>query len=187
MGRNLIKSDIVSGVQGASTPWPPTTQTTKEIAMHITDDIKARFWAKVDKQGNDDCWNWTGSLRGRRYGDLRVNGPKEKAHRVSWVIHNSQIPDGICVCHRCDNPACVNPSHLFTGTHADNMADRDMKGRLGPRHGEYGSNTKLTEKQVIEIIRLRGGVTQVTLAERFGVSPSTIGMIHINKTWRHIR
>lgn len=92
-----------------------------------------RFWQKVEK--TDTCWLWRGSKNTTGYGQLRTDR-LEKAHRISWEIHNGPIPDGLAVLHACDNPPCVNPSHLWLGTQADNARDRQAKGRQNRRPGD---------------------------------------------------
>jgi hypothetical protein len=105
-----------------------------------------RFWAKVNKDGptmprmETPCWAWIPSKIPADYGRLKVSGKLHKSHRVSWTLHNGAIPKdrghhGICVCHHCDNPSCVNPAHLFLGTHIDNVRDRELKGRRTPPSG----------------------------------------------------
>lgn len=95
-----------------------------------------RFWAKVQK--SESCWIWQAGLFDNGYGQFRLGKRKVKAHCFSWVIYFGQIPQGKLICHRCDNKQCVNPSHLFIGTHKDNAQDRENKGR----GGDGGSKTK---------------------------------------------
>ncbi len=94
-----------------------------------------RFSAKVAPEPNTGCWLWCGSPNSSGYGELKVCGRMLKAHRVSYELHIGEIPQGLHVCHHCDTPLCVNPSHLFVGTNADNVRDRMAKGRGGCAHG----------------------------------------------------
>jgi len=92
-----------------------------------------RFLSKVSLQITSGCWVWTGFRNAQGYGHFALDGYKVgRAHRASWVLHRGSIPTGLCVLHRCDNPSCVNPDHLFLGTDADNAHDRDAKGRGKP-------------------------------------------------------
>lgn len=106
--------------------------------------IAERFWPKVDVRGHEECWEWTASRKERGYGVFSRPGHNNgalKAHRVSWELANGPIPDGLCVLHRCDNPPCVNPAHLFLGTIADNNRDMSLKGRVvgqNKTHCKYG-------------------------------------------------
>ena len=108
-----------------------------------------RFWNKVDK--TDDCWNWTASKNIQGYGYFRFDGKMRKAHRMAWLLVNGEIPDGMCVCHTCDNPGCVNPIHLWLGTNQDNMDDMNNKGRhynLNQTHCKYGHEFSITNTYV---------------------------------------
>ena len=142
-----------------------------------------RFWDKVE--ATDGCWIWGGSLYNTGYGEIRNKTTRLLAHRVSWEIHFGKIPDGLCVLHRCDNPPCVNPKHLFLGTRGDNIRDCIQKGRNRPVTGKENANSKLTLDQAQEIKReLKHGVSHRALGRRFGVGHGAIGLIARGKTWR---
>lgn len=130
-----------------------------------------------------ECWVWRRSVDVYGYGVLRRGDKTLKAHRVAWEAFNGPIPPGMCVCHHCDNPPCVNPEHLFLGTQADNIRDRDAKGRQADHRGEKHGQAKLTWVEV-GIIRSLRGFSMRQLASIFGVAHSQIfGIIH-NKRWR---
>ena len=145
------------------------------------------FWSKVSKPANPDgCWTWGGSLHKKGYGLWGFRGKIHKAHRISYRIHKGRIPDGLCVCHACDNPPCVNPKHLWVGTHQDNADDKYEKGRDNHAKGEAnGGGGKLTWESVREIRRLREeeNMSQQTLADKFGVSQPMIGLIVRGEKW----
>lgn len=140
-----------------------------------------RFEMHVDLDSSG-CWNWLLSKSHER-GYLFIGGGdrrEEKASRVSYRIFVGAIPDGLYVLHRCDNPACVNPEHLFVGTQLDNMADARAKGR---------TNRKLDEKGVLEIRRLcsENIVSRGQIAIKFGVSKTTVSEIHRRVKWSHLK
>lgn len=100
-------------------------------------EAEASFWSKVDRSGGDDaCWPWTAARTAFGYGTTWWRGEAQRAHRVAWAIAIGPIPDGLHVCHSCDDPPCCNPAHLWLGTAADNAADRDRKGRTGAARGD---------------------------------------------------
>ena len=156
--------------------------------MNITQKDIDRFWSKVDKKGKDDCWEWTAYKSSGGYGHFRFRGKDRGTHRFSWLLHNGIIPEGLCVLHDCDNPACVNPAHLFLGTHKDNTQDSIKKGRWPDRNGEAAGGSKLTEAQVLSIRAEYkiGNISQRELARKYNVSHDTIWRIVTRKSWRHI-
>ena len=139
-----------------------------------------RFWAKVDKSG--ECWLWTARKDRDGYGRIRYAGNDRNAARVVWMITRSSIPEDFQVLHRCDNPACVRPKHLWLGTSQQNMEDRDRKGRgiLGETHHQ----AKLTEDDVRAIRASYPELTYQKLADDYGVSPSQISHVVKRIHWK---
>ena len=158
--------------------------------VELTDKNIKNFWKKVDKKGEDECWEW---ITCKKYGVFRIDKKLYLAHRISWILHYGEIPEhnsyhGICVCHKCDNPSCVNPNHLFLGTCKDNIKDCSKKGRLSDNSGEKHWNHKLTEQEILEIRQkyIPYKYTQQQLADEYGVSNQQISDIINNKKWKHI-
>lgn len=148
------------------------------------------FWANVDIRGEDDCWEWMGSYRSNGYGQYGLNGENIIAHRMAYELRYGPIGKmengkSLHVCHKCDNPKCCNPNHLFLGTPRDNVRDMIQKGRCIRARGESASNTVLTERQVREIRQLRG-YSQYAVAAMYGVSRGAIAAVVRRRTWRHI-
>lgn len=141
-----------------------------------------RFWNKVDRSnGSESCWTWTAALGSTGYGAFAPHGTKTyKAHRIAWILQFGSIPNGMFVCHRCDNRRCCNPLHFFLGTNADNQRDSAMKGR---RRGEKANNVKLTESIVAEI-RSASGV-QREIGARFGIAQTHVSRIKAGLRWGH--
>lgn len=130
------------------------------------------------------CWEWTASKTSSGYGKIFVVGRLRAAHRVSYELRHGPIQDGMHVLHRCDNPSCINPDHLFLGTDADNAADKVAKGRQ-PR-GSWHYKAKISEDDVLAILSAKNEAPK-NLAMQFGVSPSTISLIRSGKIWSHVR
>jgi len=150
--------------------------------------VNQRFYKYVSK--GLDCWNWVGDKlksNGKwSYGRFWLNGKTVYAHRVSWILNKGDIPNNICVCHKCDNPLCVNPDHLFLGTYSDNIKDAVDKKRMA--YGIKSPNSKLTDGMVINIREMykNENYTQKQLADEFGVDRTTIARVVNRETWNHV-
>ena len=145
-----------------------------------------RFNEKYEIVEPGGCWVWMAAADAYGYGKIGIaTGRSARAHRISWRLHNGPIPNHLYVLHRCDNPCCVNPSHLYLGTQADNMADMVSKGRSsrhGAPSGEKNGMAKLTDIQVERIRLLNGALTQREISKQFGVSQG-----HVSEIMNHIK
>lgn len=174
-----------------------------EVVTRAVHETHARFMGKVAK--SDSCWIWTGARDSKGYGRFSVGNSRRPdgrrrnsmvgAHRLSYEFHVGPIPNGpgfhgICVLHRCDNPSCVRPDHLFIGTNADNVRDMDTKGRrvnAQPRGSRHPAAI-LTEEKVraIVIAHRERGISQSQLSREYGVSTSTVNHIFTGRLWAHV-
>jgi len=145
---------------------------------------KKRFWAKVDVRGPDECWLWTAAKVTNGYGSTWAAGRQHRAHRVSVILSGRNLDDVMCVLHKCDVKACVNPTHLFTGTQAENMLDKTIKGRSSKGVGRWSA--KLDDLKVMKILSLKGTASQREIGRRFGVCQHAIWSIFIGKKWTHV-
>jgi len=152
-------------------------------ALAILNHRPHLLWANVDKSG--DCWTWTATLNPSGYGSVRVGTTSILAHRAAYLLSGGTLGKGDCVCHRCDNPKCCNPSHLFISDHRGNMGDMRQKGRRkGIGTGTANGRAKLTAKFAAEIREKKAnGALLRELAPMYGVGLSTIGRACRGENW----
>ncbi len=142
--------------------------------------LQERFDEKYIPEPMSGCWLWTAHCQPNGYGAIeRFDGISLLAHRVSWELHFGPIPTGLCVCHKCDVKSCVNPNHLFLGTHADNVADKVKKNRQSRLFSMDNPNAKLSDADVATILASKN--TGVRLAKIFGISPGHISAVRNGK------
>lgn len=153
---------------------------------YSSDEFARRFWERTRLEPNG-CMVWLGARNPKGYGMTTRNGKTRSAHRVAYELAHGEIGSGLHVCHRCDNPPCVNPEHLFTGTNRENVLDSVAKGRAHRTQGEAQWAAKLTEGEVGQILRLyaTGEYNQTQLGAMFNVTNSAIWRIVHRRNWKH--
>lgn len=146
-------------------------------------DVEKAFWNRVYKRAENECWDWEGYLMPNGYGQLKVKERNVYAHRFSFKLHFGFLPDHLLVCHKCDNRNCVNPNHLFLGTHKENTRDMDLKGRRVTKPGTQ----KITRTDAKQIRALsKDGIHVNMIAEKYKLKPCTIRNIIAGRIWKNI-
>jgi hypothetical protein len=140
-----------------------------------------KFWARVEK--TDTCWIWRGPTNVHGYGRVGIHLRKQYAHRVAWTLTNGEVPAGLCLLHRCDNPPCVNPAHLFLGTRSDNAKDKVSKGRQSKGDSRPNAKLSMDKAEAIRREHAQGAVSACALARRYGVRPSQITRVLRGVGW----
>lgn len=153
--------------------------------------MKERFLNKVIIKSSEECWEWKASYRGK-YGVFKFNKKTIDAHRISYILFKGEIPKNMYVCHTCDNPKCVNPNHLFLGTHSDNMKDAFNKGRLKiPTKGQFKEGHKAINRnlssEIVDSVKLALIDKKITLkliAEQFNIPLYTVKGISCGRIYK---
>ena len=178
------KLDLGSGRQAIEVPGRRMFYTKWDKSLSVSD----KFWMKVDRRNDNECWNYIGQIGSNGYGFFVDSGKTKLAHRISYQLSLGEIPSGLCVCHICDNRKCCNPKHLFLGTQADNMLDKARKGRCNPPRGERNSRTSMSSKDIINIRSLsKDGVMHKDIAKMYGVQRPCITDIVNRRSWKHVQ
>lgn len=150
----------------------------------LTNKDKERFFSKIRKGAEDECWPWIAGKTGPGYGEFKLKGKVYSSSRITYFLEFGEISEDLDCLHSCDNPPCCNPFHLFLGSHKDNMDDKYSKGRGGHLIGEMHPNSKLIESQVLEI--RKSSLPRKDLAEKFNVSIWAVGDIVTGRRWTHV-
>lgn len=151
----------------------------------VSPPLESLFFHRVAKGASDDCWEWQGSKTWSGYGQFQHGTATKLAHRIAYTFANGDIPDGLVVRHKCDNPPCCNPAHLEVGTYKDNMQDAVVRDRMS--HGEAHPFAVLTEDDVREIrAQHEQGVTISAMSRHYGVGRKAIRSAIRRETWRRV-
>jgi hypothetical protein len=158
--------------------------------MKVDHKIIKRFESFIEPEPNTGCFLWTGCISRRKdpVGSFGYKGKPIYAHRVSYLINKGPIPNGMCVCHKCDTPACVNPEHLFLGTQLDNIKDRVKKNRSGSARGSSHGHSIFTEEIVMQIFdeRISSNSSYAALAKKYNCSRSAIAHVLKRRSWKNV-
>lgn len=185
----ILRTVRIAAVETRTQQWerlcmsPGLSAIRVDIGVRVMGELADEFLKRFALTGSNDCWVWQGSMNGA-YGALNFQRSTYAAHRVSYSFFIGLIPDGLHICHECDNPPCVNPLHLFAGTHADNMADMKAKGRARGLVGVKHHSAKLNDHAAMQIFLSQG--PQSDIANKFGVSRETVSGIKNKRYWKHI-
>lgn len=155
--------------------------------IKLTEADVARFWSKIDRRGPDDCWEWRATRNSQGYGRFRIGDSLYRAHRIALAVTYGDTK--LLICHRCNNPACCNPKHLYAGTQKDNIQQCYAEGRNrhGDNRGENHGNAKLVESDICEIRRLRvDGWLLREIAEEYDISFQQVSKVCRKKLWKHV-
>lgn len=151
-----------------------------------TRPLEERFWSKVNKLGPNECWEWKGSNQ-KGYGTILIDRKVQRTHRVSYKLSYGDFDETLQVCHKCDNPPCCNPLHLFLGTAKENNEDKIRKGRANMPKGERNHKSKMTATKVIEMRNLfENGVPRNILSEKFNISWQSVNKIVKREFWKEV-
>jgi len=161
----------------------------KELMFSSESDEWKKILKKINNKIiiNNECYEWQGALDKDNYGVIWFNNKSWRVHRLIWVIYNGNIPKEMCICHKCDNPKCININHLFIGTTQENTKDRDNKNRQAK--WDKHIFTKLNPIQIKEIKKLHfeDGISYRKLAEKYNVCYATIREATIGRNWKHVK
>ena len=159
----------------------------RRVTFTVTDSLRARFTARIDRQGAEDCWQWLGATR-NGYGAIKHERRVLSAHVVAWVLQNGPVPDQAIICHTCDNPLCCNFYHLYAGTPSTNVRDADQRRRIPRPHGCQQPNAVLNDQAVALFRSLRlvlgWGSTRVSAAT--GYAQETVAAAMRGTRWKHV-